>query len=79
MRLTRLFAAIAGLCLIAGPAAAQSFPKFTGFVVDDADAASVPDLRSAGLAAAATNTLMVDVPTTARIAAAALSLVDRAS
>lgn len=48
-----------------------------GWLVDDADAGSVPELALAGLAAAATGTLMTDVPTTARIAAAALSLVDR--
>ncbi|WP_263729144.1 2-phospho-L-lactate transferase [Cellulomonas sp. SG140] len=50
-----------------------------GWLVDDADGGSVPELALAGLAAAATDTLMTDVPTTARIAAAALSLVDRAS
>lgn len=48
-----------------------------GWLVDDADAGAVPELALAGLAAAATGTLMSDVPTTARIAAAALSLVDR--
>ena len=47
------------------------------WLVDHADAASLPGLALDGFAATATDTLMRDVPTTARIAAAALSLVQR--
>ncbi|MET0788108.1 MAG: 2-phospho-L-lactate transferase [Cellulomonas sp.] len=47
------------------------------WLVDERDADAVPALRSSGLAARATDTLMTDVPTTARIAAAAVALVDR--
>lgn len=45
------------------------------WLVDDADADAVAPLRAAGWRAAAAPTLMTDVPTTARIAAAALALV----
>lgn len=48
-----------------------------GWLVDDADAGSVAALQASGFTTAATDTLMRDVPTTATIAAAALSLVDR--
>lgn len=44
--MTRLFAAVAALVLWAGPAAAQTFPKFSGFVVDAADALS-PETEAA--------------------------------
>jgi LPPG:FO 2-phospho-L-lactate transferase len=47
------------------------------WLVDERDAASVPELQQAGWAARAVPTLMADVPTTARIAADALALVDR--
>ena len=47
------------------------------WLVDDADAGSVAELLASGLGAAATDTLMRDVASTAAIAAAALSLVDR--
>jgi LPPG:FO 2-phospho-L-lactate transferase len=45
------------------------------WLVDDADAAAVPALRAEGLTCAATDTLMRDVASTARIAAFALDLV----
>jgi LPPG:FO 2-phospho-L-lactate transferase len=48
------------------------------WLVDDADAHSVPALVAEGWRAAAAPTLMTDVPATARIADAALALVDRA-
>jgi LPPG:FO 2-phospho-L-lactate transferase len=47
------------------------------WLVDDADADAVPGLTAAGWAARSVATLMTDVPTTARIAADALRLVDR--
>lgn len=47
------------------------------WLVDDADAAAVGPLRREGWRAGAAPTLMTDVPATARIAAAALALVDR--
>lgn len=47
------------------------------WLVDERDADAVPALRAAGFTADATGTLMTDVPATARIAAAALALVDR--
>lgn len=46
------------------------------WLVDDADAAAVAPLRAEGWRAAAAPTLMTDVPATARMAAAALALVD---
>jgi LPPG:FO 2-phospho-L-lactate transferase len=45
------------------------------WLVDDRDAESVPALQAAGLVAHAVDTLMTDVPTTARIAQDALALV----
>jgi LPPG:FO 2-phospho-L-lactate transferase len=45
------------------------------WLVDDADAAAVPQLTAEGWAADATATLMVDVPATAAIARRALALV----
>ena len=47
------------------------------WLVDDADAGSLGELRASGFTTSATDTLMRDVPTTAAIAATALSLVDR--
>lgn len=44
------------------------------WLVDTADADAVEPLRAAGWVASATDTLMVDVPAAARVAAAALSL-----
>ncbi|MGN8246775.1 2-phospho-L-lactate transferase [Cellulomonas soli] len=46
------------------------------WLLDSADAATVPGLTAEGWRAAAVPTLMSDVPTTARIAADALALVD---
>lgn len=46
------------------------------WLVDDVDADAVPDLIADGWRAAATDTLMRDVPTTARIAAAMLDLAE---
>ena len=48
-----------------------------GWLVDDADADAVDDLRAAGLAAAAVPLLMTDDATTATMAAAAVELVTR--
>ena len=48
-----------------------------GWLVDDADAGSLAELQASGFTTAATDTLMRDVASTAAIAAAALSLVDR--
>lgn len=47
------------------------------WLVDTVDADAVATLREGGWAAAAVDTLMRDIPTTARIAADALALVDR--
>ncbi|WP_028047090.1 2-phospho-L-lactate transferase [Cellulomonas sp. URHE0023] len=47
------------------------------WLVDEVDAPAAARLRDAGWASRAVPTLMTDVPTTARIAAAALDLVDR--
>ena len=48
------------------------------WLVDDADATTAVTLRSEGWRTAATNTLMVDVPAAAHVAAAALDLAARA-
>ncbi|WP_421740738.1 2-phospho-L-lactate transferase [Cellulomonas sp.] len=47
------------------------------WLVDERDADAVPELQAVGWVARAVPTLMADVPTTARIAADALALVDR--